>query len=367
MSLTLAQIQSAQRNELDGITAVLAEMESRIAGLVAGAANRLHWHGNHREDLAQDAREALFLALPRVATDSVDRAIGFLYSSIADALKDRVREIRYVGVDKDAVKCFLTALAEADGDPHEARRIAAEKPHMSANRAHAAHLSWSGLAYLDAARSQHWDGEGVRGGDIFHTLAAPQDETPDVVRPKVGFGAAREALRVLLRYCPLRFDLRGMRWVDLPDLVDALEDAVAVPRDAETRRYVLDAFAILRSAVSTATDGELTEDLRDETDDRRDERAAKQANVREALNRMGSQQRMILLHSFGIAGAEEFGDSDVAGLAAFIGTSEGNLKKQRSAGKVAFAKHYIAIAARTEAEAVALAEAAAAKRARGRK
>jgi hypothetical protein len=354
MSLTLAQIRAAQANDLTALAAVISYMDERVSRLAAQASRRLD--GDHREDFEQDAREALFLALPRAEGDDVDRVIGFLYASMSEALKDKVRAARYQGVDKDAVKVFMSVMEEAEGDAYKAEQLAQTVPakglRLSADRAQAARLAWQGAVSID---KQTGEDEGASLADVL----AVTDEQPLEVRPKVGTGAALEALAVLQRYCTAREVLNALPW-NAED-IEAMEDAVKVPRDAAERRYVLDAFAILRSFVSTATDGEVTEDLRDVSDDLRDERSAKIAMVREALNKMATQQRNILVLSFGIAGGEEFGwgdGSDVAGLAEYLNTSVGNLKKQRSVGKVSFAKFFIALAARTEAEALSWAAAA---------
>jgi RNA polymerase sigma factor (sigma-70 family) len=366
MSLTIAQVRAAQANDTFGIAAVLTEMEERISRLASQAARRLNDSGSYREDFAQDAREALFLALPRAEGDDVDRVIGFLYSSMADALKDKVRAARYVGVDKDAVKVFMSVLEDAEGDPYKAEQLAQTVPpkglRLSADRANAARLAWQGAVSIDK--------ESDDDASIADTLAVV-DETPQV-RPKVGRGAVLEALSVLERHVsvPRDADTREalLKALDAmqtgfvtPDQADTMADCVRVPANPQTRRYVLDAVAILHSAASTADDGDLVEELRDVSDERRDERAARIGTIRTALDKMGAQQRDILAHSFGIGGVEEFGwgdGCDLTGLAERLGTTYGNAKKQRSAAKVSFAKYYIALAAATEDEALALAEAA---------
>jgi RNA polymerase sigma factor (sigma-70 family) len=355
MSLTIEHIRAAQDNDLAAITAVIADMDERISRLAAQAARRLN--GDHREDFEQDAREALFRALPRFDADTVDAFHGFMFSSIQDALKDKVRSARYVGVDKDAVKVFMSMLGDAEGDPYRAEQMAQTVPakglRLSADRAHAARLAWQGIVSVDqvagSGGTQH--GNGFAGnGTIADTLAVT-DELPQV-QPKVGHGAALEALAVLNRYVcvGVRRMTPGEFSANLPALVEALEDTVRVPSDPTIRRYVLDAMAVLRSAVSTASDGDLADELRDVSDDRRDERVAKIEMIRNALGRVSAQQYTILVHSFGIGGAEDFGwgdGSDLDGLAKFLGTTPGNVKKQRSAGRLAFTKHFIALAVRT--------------------
>jgi hypothetical protein len=375
-SLTIAQIRAAQTNDLTALSAVIADMEARISRLASQAARRLD--GDHREDFAQDAREALFLALPRAEGDDVDRIVGFLYSSMQDALKDKVRAARYVGVDKDAVKVFMSVLEDAEGDPYKAERLAQTLPdkgvRLSADRANAARLAWQGAVSIDK-------GNDDETASLADTLAAPQDETPQV-RPKVGRGAVLEALSVLERHVsvPRDADTREALFKALdamqtgfvtPDQADTVADCVRVPADPQTRRYVLDAVAILHSAASTADDGDLVEELRDVSDDRRDERAAKISVVAQVLDEMGARgpmQRDALVLSFGIGGVKCYGTGDAGdldGMAAEMGTTYAKAQLARTKGLKSFAKRFIAKVARTEAEAVALSESASANLSRG--
>jgi DNA-directed RNA polymerase specialized sigma24 family protein len=367
MSLTVAQIASAQSNDLTAIGAVLAEMEPTVTRLAAEASRRLP--NDQREDLAQDAREALFVALGRfdgskVKGDVVDGFNGFMFQTIRDALKDRVREMRFEGADKDAVKVFMSMREQAGDDLYLTAKLAQTVPpkglRLSADRAEAARMAFQGATYLIQ-----------QDGDDEYSLAdslAVVDETPQV-NPKVGHGAALEALAVLHRYTTAREVLRKLPAT--AEDVDAIEDAIAVPRDADVRRYVLGAISILRSYVSTVADGELANDLRDVSDDRRDERAAKIGNVHTALGKLSPGQRGALHFTFGIDGAQEFGEgdgSDLAGLAEAMGTTEGSAKKTRSVAKVSFEKHYVPLVATSEDDAQAWhAAAAEARKNAGRK
>jgi RNA polymerase sigma factor (sigma-70 family) len=358
--ITLAQIHAAQANDLDGITAVLAEMDERIDRLAAQASRRMTGNGDYREDFAQDAREALFMALPRYEGDSVDGFLGFLYVSVQNVLKDKVRAARYQGADKDAVKVFMSMMETAEGDAHKAEALAQTEPpkglRLSPERAQAARVAWQGNVSIDRPN----------GDDESPTLAdtlAIEDEAPDVIRPKVGRGAALEALSVLQRYSTAYRVLNALP-VSVSD-VEAIEDAVTLPRDPAERRFILDACAILHSYVSTATDGDLVDDLRDLSDERKDERAAKIGMVHAALDRMGAGQRMVLMHSFGIGDVEDFGwgdGCDLDGLAAKMGSNPNATKKARSSGRLAFAKYFIALVAVSEADALSWAAAAAEER-----
>jgi hypothetical protein len=148
--------------------------------------------------------------------------------------------------------------------------------------------------------------------------------------------------------------------------VEALEDVVRVPSDPTERRYVLDAMAVLRSAVSTATEGALIEELRNASDERTADSREKHERVNDTLDSMGQAQRDVLRHSFGIGGATDFGwgdGCDMEGLCAALDMTYTNAKAHRAKGRKAFAKRYAAAVALTGATAFAAElEAAAAAR-----
>jgi hypothetical protein len=83
---------------------------------------------------------------------------------------------------------------------------------------------------------------------------------------------------------------------------------------------------------------------------------------------MGAGQRAVLVHSFGIGGAADFGWGDAGsleGLAEFLEITPDNTKVQRSKARLAFARYYIAIVATDEDDAAEWADAAAAMRKHG--
>jgi hypothetical protein len=128
--------------------------------------------------------------------------------------------------------------------------------------------------------------------------------------------------------------------------VDAIEDAVTLPREASERRYVLDACAILRSYVSTAQDGDLAEELRNESDERSDERAEKHAKVNAAVDSIAGLRGDVLRYSFGLGGFQCYGhgnDGDAAGLAAHLGKTQVQITDSRRKAYASFAKNYAAM------------------------
>lgn len=357
----IGTINAAKANDLAATAAIVEALEGRVQNL----ARQFSGTNNNREELAQVARAAAWEAIGRHEGDDVDAFFAYLYVTAEGTLRDYTRAARSWSADDDAMKVFAQEVENAGGDVYEAERRAQTEPpagrRLSKARAYAARIAWQGGVSLDAPH-------GENGATLADTLAAePEPERDAQLRPKVGHGAALEALSVLERYAGVVVQRMTSREfaANLPALVDVLEDTVSVPRDPAERRYVLDAMAILRSAVSTSTDGELAEDLRDAADDQRDARAETVANVRAVLDMMGAKQRKALELTFGINGASEFGcrrGSDLDGFAAAMGTSVSAAKAARSNAFDRFTVLWIARMARTEAEAVALAAAALAEK-----
>jgi hypothetical protein len=231
---------------------------------------------------------------------------------------------------------------------------------LSADRARAARLAFLGANSLDAPHDSE-----ASYADFLPAQDDPTNGT-EQIRPKVGTGAALEALSVLQRYSSARSVLRSLP-ADAQD-VDAIEETLTVPREAFARKAILDACAILRSYVSTATDGELCADLRNDDDDRRDERAVKVGAVREVLNAMGAIQRGALVYTFGIGGAPEFGRGDTGdldGLAEAMGVERVKANNNRVKAFKTFAKRWVERVATSVEHAAELTAAAAANLARG--
>jgi RNA polymerase sigma factor (sigma-70 family) len=347
--ITITTIRAAQNNDMAAIAEVVEATEPTITRLAGKAAQRMNGSfADYREEFAQVGRAVMWEALKRFAGETEAEFFGFTIKTVESALYDAVRSEKNggAGIDKDAVWVFSTMLAKADGDPYKAAKLAQTEPpkgdRLSADRADAARLAYQGAASLDAP--VHGDADAPT---LAETIVSTYEiEAVPVVRPKVGLGAAVEALRVVIRYTPLRLSLAGLSMDDLPDLVPALEESVTLPRDEMQRRYVLDAFAILRSAVSTATDGDLVEELRDVADDRQDERAEKHGRVALALGKLGALQRDVICHSFGIGDVTCFGygtDGDASGLAELLGKTQVQITDARRKAYRAFAKAYASL------------------------
>jgi RNA polymerase sigma factor (sigma-70 family) len=363
--LTIDTIRAAQDNDLAATTAVIEWTESRVQRHAEIAARRIAPHGgaafaNYREEFVQIARIAVWDSLSRFTDGTVDSFERYAFTTIENKLKDEVRSARNSGgaVDENAMKTFAAMVEAADGDAYEAAKLCQTIPpkgrRLSADRAEAARLAWQGNVSLDKPVSTSEAGESTLA-DFLPTY----DEQPDgEIRPKVGHGAALEALAVLRRYTGVEVQRMtpGGFTGNLPALVETLEDTVRVPADPTERRYVLDAMAVLRSAVSTATEGALIEELRDVRDERMADSREKHERVNDTLDSMGQAQRDVLRHSFGINGATDFGwgdGCDMDGLCAALGMTYVNAKAHRAKGRKAFAKRYAAAVALTGATAYA--------------
>jgi hypothetical protein len=367
--LTFAQITAAQAYDQDAVTAVLAEMDSRIHSLASKSAGILATNparfADYAEEFRQDAMVALLEYLPRWAGDSVDAFREYLYGAMAGELKAKVSGERHSGVDRNAFSTFKAMVAEADGDVYLAEKLAQTLPEkgkrLSADRANAARLAWQGPVSIDKTSDDEDE------TSILHTLAVT-DESNDEIRPKVGQGAALEALAVLQRYSSARSVLSALP--RSAEDVDAIEDTVTITRDSA--KYVTEAVAILRSYVSTVADGELAEDLREVADERREERAARIGMVHTSLDGMRSKvQAEAVRMSFGIADRKCFGtgdSGDLEGLAEALEVSPVQARDARSRGLKSFAKGFIKLFATSDEHAAELAgEAAKNLSPRGRK
>lgn len=190
--ITLDVIRAAQNNDLSAAGEVVAATEERVARLAKSAASRMSPAGGARfadfvEEFTQVGRIAVWEALSRFAGASVDDFLGFVHSTVSNALKDAARSEMNgaAGVDKDATKVFAQMLAMADGDVFLAERMARTVPpagqRLSADRAEAARLAWVGTYSIDRSHGHNAQSEGASkmpGGiaDILRsTYGIPED------------------------------------------------------------------------------------------------------------------------------------------------------------------------------------------------
>lgn len=387
--LTVETIAAAKANDLTAISSVLAETEGRVRSLADKFARRMAPHGgarfaDYREEFTQIGRVAVWESLSRQTETGVDSFFAFIYRTVECTLQDAVRAERSNGADADALKVFAAMLDAAEGDVYEAEKLAQTLPpkgrRLSADRAQAARMAWQGALALDAptnAGVRSADAEAIKWIDppALANLLATSDELPAELRPKVGHGAVVEAVNVLARYVPAPrceyerdalLECLELARINLhnADNVDALEELITLPRDPQVRRYVLDALRIIRSSVSTATDGELPEELCNADDSSHADSKARHERVRAVLASMGVGQRDVLVHSFGIGDGMCFGwgdSGDLEGLAAYLLVTPKMAKDRRGKARRSFAARYVAVL-RTEgadAQADALAAGAA--------
>jgi RNA polymerase sigma factor (sigma-70 family) len=382
--LTIDTIRAAQDNDLAAVAQVIEATESRIAVLARKAANRMAPHGGARfhdyaDEFAQVGRVAVWDLLKRFTDTTAEAFFKLTYTTVENTLKDAVRSERNgnAGADENAVKVFAAMLEAADGDVYEAAKLSQVLPpkgkRLSADRAEAARLAWQGAVSLDKVTTS--TGNPDADGSLADVLIYEDDDLDGEIRPKVGRGAVIEAAHVLYRYVTVPRDAEARVCVldalelaamgeTTPADVEALEDAVRVPLDPTERRYVLDALAVIRSSVSTATETALTDDLRDVREERMADSREKHARVNDTLDSMGAAQRDVLRHSFGIKGVTDFGwgdSGDLEGLCAYLDMTSQNVRAHRAKGRKAFAKRYaaaVSITDPTHAQALTVAAAA---------
>jgi hypothetical protein len=293
--LTMDTIRAAQSNDLAATTAVIEATESRVLILAEKAARRI----TQTPDRVAEYRDE-FAQTARIA----------VWESLS----------RFTGDTVDAFYGFIYGTAEAKLlDAVRESRNSATGADADALKIFAQMLT-------------------LADGDVF--LAEKMSQT---VPPKGR------------RLGPDRANAARMAWqgsVSLGATATKIDDAGKFDYEAEYSHET-----------NLASSLGIPEDLLTPADVTAESDRVKHALVRSILDVMGAGQRDVIRHSFGIGGAEDFGygreDNRDAELAAFLGTTVSNLRPQRSKGLKAFAKRYVKAAARDEAHAAELTEAAA--------
>lgn len=158
-TLTIETIRSAQDNDITATTLVLEAMEDRIAIVAQAEARRLHRDVSYlRDEFAQEARIAVWTALPRFVGDTVDAFYGYMHRTIVGVLKEAASDERNpgAGADRDALKLFAAWVRRCDGDVDLAEKMCQTVPpeggkRLGRDRAHAARLAWQSVASLDGS------------------------------------------------------------------------------------------------------------------------------------------------------------------------------------------------------------------------
>lgn len=357
LNLTDAQIAAAKANEIEAVSAVIAETEERVGQLArryATSGGRLDV--NLAEDLAQIARITVWESLSRFEGTSVAQFFTFMERTISGKLAAERRTHTRQGVSEATSARFEKAMSIAGGDAYEAERVAQSEEHMgtfklSAEMAHAARLSWQGMDALDAPATRQ-DSERDHSGSLLDqvadTLPTAQEEDfrPTKRSRPITWIQVSRALENHVTV-PAAADARGALLMILGNIaqgtiraaeVAALEDFVRVPREERDRRELTAAFAMLHGFMAQEEGEEVPEE---------DEAVVRARETRErvwaTLAKMGAKGANVLRGTFGIAPAPMcFGTDCEELLADWVGIKKSLVRQSRSKAKTAFAKLYLA-------------------------
>lgn len=334
--ITIETIRAAQNHDLDAVSAVAAATEPRVLYYAREAARG---DAALADDLAQDGRLAVWSGLDRFSGDTVGEFFSYVNTTLRGTVSNHRQSYGREGVTRAATERFEAAVSIAKGDTAVAERIVQDAEVMggqfrtlSADLARSARLAYQGASSVDAAH------------EVESTYGVPEEDAA-VVRPRVGRGAVVIAARTLADHLTVpadsheRVTLLGAmtalsRGEAAEHAVSALEDAVRVPRGSAERKAVLGALGILRSAVSTATDGELPEDLMQPGDTAADARAVTVGRVRRVLKMLSEQRRVVLSALTGVSPVPQYEDD--ASLSADYGWAVKAIKVARYNGKRQF-------------------------------
>jgi RNA polymerase sigma factor (sigma-70 family) len=184
IDLTAEQIADAKANDLTAVTAVINATEDRVMQLARKyAANGAYVDDALVEDLAQEGRTAVWLAISRFEGKDVAQFFTFIDRTLNGALSDERRKLTRSGVSQQAVKDFETALSAAAGDPYEAERLVCTAEVMGARKmspelAYAARLAWQGVDYLDTP---------TKGNAVNHDYSKWGNEVPGTLADQIAY------------------------------------------------------------------------------------------------------------------------------------------------------------------------------------
>lgn len=170
---TAEQIAAAKNNDIEAITALIAETEH----LVTGKARELSTSSDGIDhdlfdDLAQVGRIRVWECLSKFAEGENPREfMSYIDKALFTAMSEHRRTIHRPGVTERTARDFELAVTLAAGDPYDAVRIACTKAmglrKMTRDRAYAALLSWLGTDSLDRPYNAHDFGEEFTLGDVI--------------------------------------------------------------------------------------------------------------------------------------------------------------------------------------------------------
>ncbi|MBB5934589.1 sigma-70 family RNA polymerase sigma factor [Streptomyces zagrosensis] len=209
-------ISAAKQNDIDAVSAVIAETEKLVSQRAHGYATGAGRTDHHlAEDLAQAGRITVWKCLSTFKGETGAKFMAYIERELHTTMRDLRQQTLNPGVSEQTAKDFELALALALGDPYDAVRVATTEEmgprKMSPGRAHAALLSWLGVDSLDRPHGVDEHGDDMTMGDVVAAVASvPADllDTRDyettrctVIRDQVhcALGALGERQRHVLK------------------------------------------------------------------------------------------------------------------------------------------------------------------------
>lgn len=347
-TLTMADIQAAQTNDLEAVGVVAEAMERRIAIMAHKAARQITAtpDASLADEFRQVARIAMWDLIPKFAGSDTNEFFSFMTTAIRRVLADAIRSERYpmTGVDRDSIRAFAHAYAECRDAGKAQQMVTAASNRISADRAYAARIAWAGYKYIDE------DVPSAKGIRWIDTLPATPDEPELPAQPAVGRGLVITAAKSLASTVPAPKNPEDAQVLvhALESLADGyatpwahgtLERLITVPRDRATRRIVLGALGVIRTAAYPADETTVGADLLEPADLAAARRERIETTVRTVLSRMGRVGGGVLTHTFGIGAAQRF-ETD-AELAEALKTTRNTVWSQRTKAQTSFAKRFV--------------------------
>ncbi len=194
---TLEQISAAKQNDLEAVTAVIAETEGLIVKRAADYAKRDGRIDRHlADDLAQAGRIRVWESLAQFEGETPQQFMSYIDKALHSAMSEARHKACRPEITEAASKDFESALVLAAGDPFKAARVAVSdqmgRRRMSPNQAYAALLSWLGTDSLSRPINEgDFDEEST-----LEDVIACQSGTPvDLLEPRDYENAKRKTVR----------------------------------------------------------------------------------------------------------------------------------------------------------------------------
>lgn len=247
IDITVEQIRAAADNDLEAVTAVLAQFEphiGRLANKYATSGGR--YDADRAEELAQSGRIALWERIGDFNGDTVGEFVSYMDKWIRGTMAgERRDDSQNGGVSRQTVWRFSKCLDVTGGDPYAAEREAVRPDgclggeRMTPETAYAARLAWQGVVSLDAPGAS--GNEGTLGDTIASTYGVPDDllEAADInaERRRVQRNAVHATLERMGRQAA--FTLRATYGIDpVPHMESDAEIGAALEIDPKRIRRI---------------------------------------------------------------------------------------------------------------------------------